>query len=277
MQDVAHKEQKMTRRGTVFLAVGTAVLVGGIISFGALKDKVINLVNGDTLIAQVASGSFYSPTGTEGSGVLKTEARDVKDFSEISLSGIGVIHLRQASVYKLTIELDDNLLPLYETKVTNKTLELGFKSGTRIKNLKSLTVFIDTPVLEGISISGTSDVIFDTAFSVKNFRLDCSGTGKLSGPIRAEQIRIDSSGASAVNLSGTVDTLNLQFSGAGSFNGFDLVAKKAYISSSGAATIKITVQELLKVDISGASFIQYKGDPKVEKSISGIGSVKKAE
>ncbi len=267
----------MKKRTSVFMAIGITLLVSGIISVSMFKDKfsakLTEITNNPVLFAQT-SGTFFTSTGISGSGMLKQETRAVRDFSSISMSGVGVVHLRQAQNYKVVVELDDNLLPYYETVVRNGVLELGFKPGTSIRNLKELTIYIDMPNITGLSLSGTSTIIFDTSFVIKNFKADISGASKITGTLYADAIAMSASGAAAVTLTGKAQSLKIDVSGTGSFDCLALSAQTVYIDASGAASIKVSASDYLKVNISGASSVQYKGNPKIDKDISGIGSLK---
>ncbi|HOT58172.1 MAG TPA: head GIN domain-containing protein [Spirochaetia bacterium] len=267
----------MKRKTYVFMMIGITLLVIGIIAVSIFKDtfneKISEITNNPVLFAQTTN-TFFTSTGISGSGTLKQETRAVRDFSSIDMSGVGVVHLRQAQQYKVVIELDDNLLQYYETVVRNGVLEMHFKPDIHIRNLKELNIYIDMPDLKGLSLSGTTTIIFDTSFSIKLFRADISGASKITGTLYTDTIAISASGATAVTLAGKTQSLTIDVSGTGNFDCLALSAQKAYIDASGAASLKVSVSDYLKVDISGASSVQYKGNPKIDKDISGIGFLK---
>src|SRR5262249_24541080 len=47
-----------------------------------------------------------------GSGNVKSESRDVRDFDRVGVSGVGTLTITQGSTESLTIQAEDNLLPL---------------------------------------------------------------------------------------------------------------------------------------------------------------------
>jgi hypothetical protein len=86
---------------------------------------------------------------------------------------------------------------------------------------------------------------------------------------------LNASGASCIQLSGKVDDLSVDISGASDAKLFDLFAKGAIVNASGASSANINVSELLKADATGASDINYKGNPRVQESRnSGASSIK---
>jgi len=68
-----------------------------------------------------------SIVGERGSGTMATETRDVSGFDEIDLGGSGRVLIAVTGTESLTIEAEDNILPLLTTEVRNGRLELGAK------------------------------------------------------------------------------------------------------------------------------------------------------
>jgi len=87
-------------------------------------------------------------------------------------------------------------------------------------------------------------------------------------------LKLESSGASSINVEGSVTNLEADFSGACSLDAKDLHTETAKISLSGAGSVDVTVTESLNASISGAGTVTYGGNPKtVEKNVSGLGKI----
>src|SRR5215212_8679511 len=71
--------------------------------------------------------------GVRGSGVMASETRSVSGFSEVALSGTGDVRIAQSGQESLTIEAEDNLLPLLETFVEDGRLTLRTRPGVDIR------------------------------------------------------------------------------------------------------------------------------------------------
>lgn len=107
------------------------------------------------------------------------------------------------------------------------------------------------------------------------------GSGLGGAQVRLNGIQVsvlDSvlSGAGDIQASGTADELKLVLSGLGDFNAADLQSNKANIELSGMGGATVRVEDDLAATITGAGSIQYFGNPHVEQSINGAGSVKPA-
>src|SRR5712692_2201500 len=67
---------------------------------------------------------FTGCLGVHGSGVRKTEKRDLPAFTSIETSGAFEVEVTCQKPASFEIEADDNLLPLIETEVTGGVLRV---------------------------------------------------------------------------------------------------------------------------------------------------------
>lgn len=206
-------------------------------------------------LALVLSGCHMNfGNGPRGSGVMKTEKRDVPVFNAVDVSGAFNVEIVCQKDRSLEIEGDDNLLALVETSVKNGTLYINNKSN--YSSSKGIHVRITTPDVNGISSSGASKV---TVTNVKN-----------------DAMNLDDSGAGQITLNGETKSLKAEMSGAGQLDAKELHAAKVSISSSGAGHAEVYATDQLDAEASGAASINYYGNPKVvNPSVSGAASVNK--
>ena len=115
-----------------------------------------------------------------GSGNIKTETRTVAFFNKVQLNGSGTVTVNYAPNQKVDVEGYENLLPIYETYVSNQTLFLEFKNDYyRIKN-NNIHVKIESPVLEGLAINGSGNGTVTGNFPAQtNLDLLINGSGTL--------------------------------------------------------------------------------------------------
>ena len=103
-----------------------------------------------------------------------------------------------------------------------------------------------------------------------------TGASDYKGEVSANSIDIDGSGASSIELTGNVDDLAVEVSGASDAKLYNLTAKGAILRASGASSIGVTVTEILRANSSGASDINYKGNPNVKESnTSGASNIRR--
>jgi hypothetical protein len=149
--------------------------------------------------------------------------------------------------------------------------ELEAITGSGASNIH-LVNKIQSPKLK-IKLSGASDLKGDIDGGVVSISL--TGASDCKGQIVAKSISIDGSGASNADLNGSADDLSVELSGASDAKLFNLNVKGAIVHVSGASSANVNVSQLLKAEASGASNINYKGDPSLrENSSSGASSIR---
>ena len=189
--------------------------------------------------------------GIKGDGVVTTTNRPIPDFSTLKADGAYQITWSSGKP-AITISTDQNLLPLITTSVTGDTLHID-----RTQNLrptKGITINISSVSLKEVQLNGAVSL---TASNV-------SGS----------DLKLESNGASSINVEGSATHLEVNFSGAGSLDAKALQTQSAKVSLSGACSADVTVTESLDAVISGAGAITYGGNPKkVKKTVSGVGKI----
>lgn len=202
----------------------------------------------------IASITFTSCTfwGVRGNGRVKTENRNIGEFTKVDASGAYSIKIKVGESPSIRIKAEENLLPLIRTKVKGNTLVIDTK-----KNLsprKELLIEITTNELTSIECSGANDI-------------------EVVG-IDTDKFEVDLSGAGSIVLDGKTDKFYGDLSGAGSINAKGLIANKVYISVSGAANAVVYAKEFLDASVSGVGSVDYYGDPQNTKTnVSGVGSI----
>jgi hypothetical protein len=83
----------------------------------------------------------------------------------------------------------------------------------------------------------------------------------VNGTLRSNQATLDLSGASAVDLTGNATNLTVDASGASKANLQDLAVQMLSIDLSGASSAVVAVSGTISADVSGASRLQYRGNP----------------
>lgn len=203
------------------------------------------------LLFVTACDDVLDAGGVRGSGDVITESREVSGFSEIAVLGSGVVVVEVDGTESLTIEAENNIMPLLTTEVRNGRLELGPKSS--ISPTRQITYTISAAALEGVSISGSGDI---------------SATG-----VDADSFTVEISGSGRVEPTGTTTELTVEIAGSGDYEGEGLVAQLGEVTVSGSGNVFVNVTDQLDVTISGSGDVRYMGSPSVSSSISGSGEM----
>lgn len=211
----------------------------------------------------------------QGSGKMITENRSVKDFSKLDISGSYNVVIKQDSVESLVITADDNLMQYITSRVEDRRLRI--KSKNLCTNGK-LTLTISLRDLSEIKTAGAVDLSSNGKITTKDIRLDMSGASKITIDLNAKTVNTTGAGLTELNLTGQATAHNVQLSGAGSINAFDFVVSKYDIETSGVSHCKINVLDQLDLNSSGASDVEYRGNPAtINNNKSGAASLKRVD
>jgi hypothetical protein len=201
------------------------------------------------VVALFVPGCYW--TGIRGNGHIVTDQRPVTEFSDIKGDGAFRIEWHSGAP-SLSITTDDNLLRYIDSHIEGKTLRLH--SHDQLYPTQHINVLITSPTLTGASMSG--------AVRLTATQISCP------------KFYLQTAGAARITLDGKADALLADMSGAAKLIAETFHTKTADITSSGAAKAQVYATEALRVSISGAGKVIYYGHPpKVERHVSGAGSI----
>ncbi|MEW6653148.1 MAG: head GIN domain-containing protein [Bacteroidota bacterium] len=204
------------------------------------------------LLLAVVSFSACTVWGVRGSGKMREQIRSSEAFDRIEAGGAYSIKIIAGKPTSITINAEENLLPYIKTRVNGGTLYISSKKNLNPR--KELEIFITTPSLTALEVSGANNV-------------DVVG-------INEKEFAVNLSGAGNVDLKGNTDRLRAEISGAGNINARELKARDVMISVSGAASADVYAKEILDASVSGVGSIDYYGKPeKTRTNVSGVGSI----
>jgi hypothetical protein len=219
------------------------------------------------------AASIFKETVT-GSGKAATEDREVGPVTDVSLSGIGNLNIRQGDTPGLSVTADDNILPLIETETSGKKLTIRTKSGFNLKPSAPIAFTLTIPKLEKLSISGSGNAITEK-LTGDTLTVKLSGAGNATlREVTCKTLSVSLSGAGNATITGAAEKATATISGAGEIDASGFKVATAEVKVSGAGNAAVWATDELKAKVSGAGDVTYKGSPKVDKRVSGAGSVK---
>jgi hypothetical protein len=206
-----------------------------------------------------------------GSGVAKTESREVGGFSEIEVGNAIQLDVVVGEPAEVTVSADDNILPLVKTVLAGDRLKIYVDES--FSTDLGVQVKITTPELKALEGSGASRI---TAGRITGdaFSLGLSGASTCDLASDAEALEVTLSGASRSSLVGVTQQLTIECSGASHVDATKLTADKVHAEVSGASSARVFANQELAATASGASNVRYAGNPaKVAQDVSGASTV----
>jgi hypothetical protein len=204
--------------------------------------------------------------------------RDVGNYTKLVNKGAAVVYATQGDYKPLRIDADSAIVPLIETFVKNDTLMIQFKKDTIIKTSRAIKVFVSVPKLLYSRLDGAGGFIGENKFNYTDSLLyEIKGAGGFKAQMSATRFAGIIKGAGEMEITGVVANKDVNISGAGKFEGRDLVSQNTVVKVSGVGNAYVNAQKKLNVTITGVGSVYYKGDPQITKSITGIGTLIKLQ
>ncbi len=224
----------------------------------------------------------------------------VKDFSEFSSGGNTSVEISQDGSEYLRIEADAEVMPRVKVDQSGERVSVWVKNEggffnwfghnnepvrvvLRVKQLTYLEISGGARATLGdlqgeklhANVSGAGNINF-AELNVDFLKMDLSGAANVRiNSVNSREQKFDLSGASKVEIQVASNTqeVHVEASGASNFQGRALTARRAHLGASGASHAEATVTESLDANASGASGIDYYGNPKVKSDSSGASHV----
>lgn len=208
----------------------------------------------------------------EGNGRLETEYRTDAGFSGISSNGDFQVTVMPGNRYSVEVTAESNLLNYIETDVIDHTLRIRTSGNRILDHCKPIEIYITTPVLSGLTLSGSGQ-IYTGGFSSDEFQILLSGSGNIDTQISADVISANISGSGTVLMEGDAYETDFRISGSGKIKSYDLLQDHCQASISGSGDMYVNASETLDASISGSGFVYYISRPAIRSNISGSGKV----
>ncbi|MCC7021544.1 MAG: DUF2807 domain-containing protein [Thermomicrobiales bacterium] len=207
------------------------------------------------------------PTPVPGEG----EMRDVKNFHQVLLQGVGELRIIQGGTESLRINAEPKVLKRIETEVQDGTLVIRPSRSFTTKD--KITYDLMAKSLDGIALSGAGSVVAKSLES-DQMQLQVDNAGAIAiDTLTANRLGVAITGNGTVKLGGTVDEQTVTIQGAGKYLAADLQSRAATVTTEGAAQAAVFASESLNASAGDASRIVYSGNPQVEQQTSAAGTI----
>ncbi len=233
-----------------------------------------------------------------GSGNVVEEQRQVSDFSQVHLAGLGNLKIELGEEELLRIKAEENLLPYIETEVHGDTLRIELEDGINLDPNEPINYYVTAKKLDAVSVSGSGSVeapkLTADKFSMTlsgsadanieglvsdSLKIDISGTGDVViESLSTESVKAEISGSGNVSIEGgTAGKQEIEISGTGKYEARNVESLQADVGVSGSASVFLRVSKHLKTDINGTGSVRYIGNPGIDADVTGLGSVRQIE
>jgi RNA polymerase sigma factor (sigma-70 family) len=214
------------------------------------------------------------PKIIRGSGKLVTCEMNADGFTSLELGHTFEVTITPAKRFRTAVTADDNLFTYIKVVREDANLRIFLDADNKSIQNATLKAAITMPSLEGLKLGGASSVTVKGFKQAGAVKFTVGGASHLKGDLQADSLDLKAAGASHVTLEGAAKKATLSASGASSLRLKELRIGTASVHLSGASHAVLRVKDKLDYNVSGASHLEYRGDPTLgEKATSGVSSV----
>lgn len=238
--------------------------------------------------------------GDTETGETETRQFDFSEFTHVDIGSTFSYEIKQSDTYSISITANNNLFDDIKVAKEGQTLKLRMEvpkvPWAMFTIDPSPKAVITMPQLYGLNSSGATDgavsrfsstddldfTVSDVssvellAISAGDVSFHVSGASTVSGDIKAEDIDLDVSGLGSVQLEGSARDMEIKTSGGSHLKLASLTVNNADITLSDVSDCTINLSGRLDTKLSGASRLEYIGEPTLGKiDITGVSTLKK--
>ncbi|HWS01321.1 MAG TPA: head GIN domain-containing protein [Prolixibacteraceae bacterium] len=212
----------------------------------------------------------------------KTVKYDLPAFTEISLKSDAKLILTQDSVQSVTVKAKEETLGKLIVEVSNRKLIIRYPGNVWFDSKWApgeVHVTVSMPQIDALSQSGSGSIIAEELITSRILDLYVGGSGSIRlDDLKVEKISSTLSGSGTLQLAGdgVISEWKMIVSGSGDVKASGLETKKINVVISGSGSCSVHATENLVCKIAGSGGVTYIGNPTIESTIVGSGTVKEA-
>jgi hypothetical protein len=210
-----------------------------------------------------------------GNGVVRQQTRETGHFKGVALSLPAQVEIRMGDVESVSVETDENLLPLVATVVEKGTLHIRPAKGNLKLKPRSLKVVVQARQIDQLAVGGAGSIKV-AALKTPTLDLGVGGSGAIDvSGVESDSIETAVGGSGSVTIAGAARKLSVSIGGSGDVKAGGLKTDDASVSIGGSGDVTVWAARSLSAAIAGAGDVKYYGDPKVQTTVVGSGGAKR--
>ena len=223
-----------------------------------------------------AGGNWFGSEEIKGSGVAKTQTRQTGPFTGFAMSVPGHAEVRIGATEGITIEADDNLLPMIETVVEKGVLRVRPTRDNLSLRARTLKIVVNAKSLDRLSLDGAG-TITTGALRADRLSLAVGGSGTINvGAAEADRVSVAVGGSGDINVrGGKANRLSVTIGGSGDVDAGAMKVPEASITVGGSGTSTVWATDRLSYTIAGSGDVKYYGDPRISRTVVGSGDAER--
>ncbi|QBE62279.1 head GIN domain-containing protein [Pseudoduganella lutea] len=211
----------------------------------------------------------------QGSGKIVSQARQPGPFHGVELATGAHVEVVIGGDDTLTIEGDDNIVPLIETVVRNGVLTIRPVKKTMQIDGRRVRIVVNARNVDNLGVAGSGRLEAKRVRADK-LAIEVAGSGALDiDGIEAKTVDVSVAGSGKVEVAGQATRADISIAGSGKADTARLNVQHAAVSVSGSGQSVLTARATLTANVTGSGSVGYYGDAQLTKAVAGSGSVRR--
>jgi hypothetical protein len=205
---------------------------------------------------------------TEAKSLSLRDQYGLRDFKRVDLSGLFDVEIEKGEDFAVELDGTSKEKERYDVYLSGETLVIDFDDDNNVFWKKDLfkddkvKIKITMPDLEDLKIKGAGKLSFQ-GFEQDDMEINILGAIEAEGEITAQNLTIDLTGASTLELKGSGRFMEVTATGASSIKAYNYEVNEAIVEARGASSARVFVTDKLEITKGIASSVSHRGDPQV--------------
>ena len=205
-----------------------------------------------------------------GSGQVAEEGRSVDSSERLKLSTGARVVLRQGARFSITVQAEENVLPLIATYVEDGILVVEDD-----KPFKSSSAAVIITVRHLTTVETTAGVaVLAERFRLPSLDLNMGGESAVDlRDVTVGRLQVSLGGSSVLKTNGTADEASFQLGGKSALQASRLESKSVSVTGGGSSQAIVWASGALRLALGGSAGVSYYGNVRPTQSTSGAATV----
>lgn len=236
------------------------------------------LLAGTATVSQSAAAAGWGWGGehVDGNGVIKRQQRTLGHFTGVASGLSGKVEVRLGNTESVTIETDDNLLPLIDTVVEDGTLRIRPTRRNLNLQTRNMKIVVQAIAVDRLSLGGAGSIDSDPLRGPK-VQIDLGGSGSIFvHGIESDAVSVSLGGSGDFKAgAGSARRVSISIGGSGNVSMPQVRSDAVSVSVAGSGEATVWARESLSMTVAGSGDVNYYGDPRVSKTVVGSGTARR--
>lgn len=190
------------------------------------------------------------------------------DFDQIELRGLFDVRIIQSESYGIEIEGPTRLKNRYDVTTEGHTLVIEYNDRNEffwrnnVLREDEMKITISLPSITDLDIVGAGTLRM-RGFDEDDLDIKIVGAMKADCDLNANNLTLDMTGATIMDLTGEGNFMEADITGASSLRAYSYKVKNGRVEAHGASSAKVFVSERLEIRKGIASKVSHRGDPEI--------------